>query len=92
MDRKAAAKLSDFFLDDVTNERWQLVPVTNHVLRRVEALTRTMPKSSFLRTGDAIHIVSAVEAGVHEIWTNDRHMLTAAAHFGLTGRSVDDGL
>jgi predicted nucleic acid-binding protein len=41
-----------------------------------------------LRAGDAIHIVSAVEAGFNEIWTNDRHLLAAAAHFGLKGRCV----
>jgi predicted nucleic acid-binding protein len=65
-----------------------LLPVTNLILRRVELLTRTLATSIFLRAGDAIHIVSAVEAGFHEIWTNDRHLLAAAAHFGLQGRSV----
>ena len=64
------------------------MPVTNLILRRVEHLTRTLPTIIFLRAGDAIHIVSAVEAGFHEIWTNDRHLLAAATHFGLQGRSV----
>ncbi len=26
--------------------------------------------------------------GEREVWTNDRHMLAAAAYFGLSGRSV----
>ena len=85
---KTAAQVRDAFLEDVGNDAWILVPVTNLILRRVELLTRTLPTSIFLRAGDAIHIVSAVEAGFHEIWTNDRHLLAATAHLGLQGRSV----
>ena len=88
LERKAATKMADFFLDDIANERWHLVPVTDRILRQVELLTRTLSKSTPIRAGDAIHVISAVEAGFHEIWTNDRHLLAAAAHFGLQGRSV----
>jgi predicted nucleic acid-binding protein len=41
-----------------------------------------------LRAGDAIHIATALEVGEPEIWTNDRHLLAAAAHFGIVGRSA----
>ena len=34
------------------------------------------------------HLVTAADSGFTEIWTNDRHMLAAAPHFGLAGRSV----
>jgi predicted nucleic acid-binding protein len=78
----------DQFLEDVRKETWILVPVTERVLRQVELLTRTLPRGAFLRAGDAIHIVSAVDSGFNEIWTNDRHLLAAAAHFGLKGCSV----
>jgi len=81
-------KAADFFLDDIAHERWQLVPVSDRILRQVELLTRSLSKTTPIRAGDAIHIVSAVEAGFHEIWTNDRHLLAATAHFGLQGRSV----
>jgi predicted nucleic acid-binding protein len=86
--RKAAVQIRDAFLEDIRNDIWVLVPVTDLILRRVELLTRTLPSSIFLRAGDAIHLVSAVEAGFHEVWTNDRHLLAATAHFGLQGRSV----
>ncbi len=85
---KSAAALREYFLEDVRNETWLLIPVSDRILRQVEILTRSLPKSTPLRAGDAIHIVSAVEAGFNEIWTNDRHLLAAAAHFGLKGRSV----
>ena len=70
------------------NNTWILVPVTDLILHRVEVLTRSLPSRAFLRAGDAIHIVSAMDAGFREVWTNDRHLLAAATHHGLKGRSV----
>jgi len=40
-----------------------------------------------LRAGTPIHTATALETGETEIWTNDRHLLAAVAHFGLAGRS-----
>ena len=65
-----------------------LVPVSERILRHVERMTGRLPKSTPLRAGDAIHLASALEAGFDEIWTNDRHLIAAAGHFGLKGRSV----
>jgi predicted nucleic acid-binding protein len=48
----------------------------------------TLPPAVFLRAGDAVQLVSALEAGEPEVWTNDRRMLAAAPHFGLVGRSA----
>lgn len=84
-----AAVLRGYFLEDIKNEVWALIPVTDLLLHRVEFLTRNLPVSCHIRAGDAIHLVSAVELGFEEIWTNDRHLLAAAACVGLKGRSVD---
>jgi predicted nucleic acid-binding protein len=81
-------RLRALFLEDIENEVWNLVPMTNRLMHRVEFMTRKLPSACFLRAGDAIHIVSASEAGFNEIWTNDRHLLAAAAHFGIVGRAV----
>jgi predicted nucleic acid-binding protein len=83
-----AAKRRDLFLDDVNSGVITAVPVTDRLLRRVEAATRALPPSCYLRTFDALHLVTAADAGFLEIWTNDRHMLAAAPHFGLVGRAV----
>jgi hypothetical protein len=40
-----------------------------------------------LRAGETIHTTTALETGETEIWTNDRHLLAAVAHFGV-GRSA----
>ena len=83
-----AAIRGDLFLDDVNNGVITAVPVTERLLRRVEATTRALPPSCYLRTFDALHLVTAADSGFVEVWTNDRHMLAAAPHFGLAGRSV----
>jgi predicted nucleic acid-binding protein len=78
----------DLFLEDIGNGVITAVPVAERLLRRVEAATRGLPPSCHLRTLDALHLVTAADSGFSDIWTNDRHMLAAAPHFGLVGRSV----
>ena len=80
--------LSREFLAHVDSELWTIVPVTAGLLRRVTSLLATLPPEVFLRAGDAVQLVSALEAGEPEVWTNDRHMLAAAPHFGLVGRTA----
>lgn len=83
-----AAIRRDLFLEDVDSGVITVVPVSDRLLRRVEAATRELPPSCYVRTFDALHLVTAADSGFTEIWTNDGHMLAAAPHFGLAGRSV----
>jgi hypothetical protein len=70
--------LRELFLEDLNEGVITALPVT----------TRALPPSCYLRTFDALHLVTAADSGFIEVWTNDRHMLAAAPHFGLVGRSV----
>jgi hypothetical protein len=47
-----------------------------------------LPADCFLRSGDALHLTPAIDAGFQEIWTNDRHLLGAASRVGIRGRSM----
>ena len=76
------------FLKHVDGGVWTMIPVSESLLRRMTALLRATPSHVYLRAGDAVHLTTALEFGEHEVWTNDRHMLAAAPHFGLTGRTV----
>jgi predicted nucleic acid-binding protein len=67
---------------------WTMIPVTEALLRRTSALIVSAPARLFIRTADAVHLVTARDLGESEVWTNDRHMLTAAPYFGLSGRSA----
>ena len=86
---ESIAALRKQFRDDVRNEVWSLVPTSDRLLHRVDALLRTLPQSCLIRAGDAIHLATAIDAGFHEIWSNDRRLLAAAEEAGLSGRQVD---
>ncbi len=85
---REALRLRGLFLEDVEDGLWELCPLSPGLLRRVEALVLRLPPHIFLRAGDAIHLLSAREAGFSDIWSSDRRLLAAARHFGLRARSV----
>jgi predicted nucleic acid-binding protein len=86
--RDHAAYLRQTFSGDSSQGVVQLIPISEGILRAVEATVTRMPETVFLRAGDAVHLASAQLEGFAEIWSNDRHMLKAAPHFGITGRSI----
>jgi len=81
-------EILDLFRSHVEADLWNLLPLTDALLRRTATLIRALPGEVVLRAGDAIHLATALDAGEPEIWTNDRHLLAATAHVGLAGRSV----
>lgn len=88
IDKRQGARIRNFFLEQVRAKSWILLPVTETLLYRIEARTAKLPADLFLRAGDALHLMTASEAGFTEIWSNDRHLLAAAPYFGLLGRSI----
>jgi len=61
------------------------LPLTTSIIDRVHEVYLNLPAHVFLRTGDAIHLATASEAGFKEIYSNDRHLLAAATLFKLKG-------
>ncbi len=86
--RAQAARLRGFFRADVGAGVWALLPITQPLLDEVDRRVRALPRTVYLRAGDAIHLTAARAEGFAEIWSNDRHMLAAASHFGIVGKSV----
>lgn len=85
---KHASVLQADFAKDIAAGVWTMVPVSDDFMARVARRLSRLSSATYLRAGDAIHLCAADEAGFTEVWTNDRHMLGAAAAFGLRGRSV----
>lgn len=85
---KEALNIAARFSAHVEDGLWNLIPVHEALLRRTSALMVSAPSDLFIRTADAVHLATAHEIGERDVWTNDRHMLAAAAYFGLNGRSV----
>ena len=83
-----ARDLASRFSEHIEDGLWNLIPAGEALLRRTSALMVSAPRDLFLRTADAVHLTTAHEIRERDVWTNDRHMLAAAAYFGLTGRSV----
>jgi predicted nucleic acid-binding protein len=67
-----------------------LLPLTANLLEQAASAYRTLLATVFVRSADALHLICAREHGFAEIHTNDRHVLTAAPHFGL--KEVDVAL
>ncbi len=67
---------------------WEWLPLTAGVRAAVADVYGRLSPDVFLRTGDAVHLLSARELGLTEIYSNDRHLLAAAPHVGMTGLDV----
>ncbi|MGH8094767.1 MAG: type II toxin-antitoxin system VapC family toxin [Chthoniobacterales bacterium] len=78
---------SQFDLDE-SNHIWTWLPVTAELLAGVTKKIRTMKTTTYLRAADALHLACASEHGFKEIYSNDRHLLAAAASFKIKGRNV----
>ena len=66
--------------------RW--LPLSPAVVARVATTFSKLPSVVALRAADAIHLACAADAGFAKVYSNDTRLLTAAAHFGLTGENL----
>ena len=64
---------------------WSLIIPTEALLESVQALFATLDKAVFLRSLDALHLVTAKAERFTRIYTNDRHLLAACPAAGLQG-------
>ena len=67
---------------------WQWIPLSATTMNAVVDTFAGLSRRVFLRTGDAVHLLSAREIGCAAVYSSDRHLLAAAPHVGLTGRDV----
>ncbi len=70
---------------------WEWLPLTTGVMNAVADAFASLSRDVFLRTGDAVHLLSAREHGFERIYSNDRRLLAAAPFVGMTGLDVIRG-
>ena len=73
------------FQHDLTNGLWRLIGPTEALLEQVRILFVRLDRLVFLRSLDALHLVTARAEHFDRIYSNDRHLLAACAALGLEG-------
>ena len=73
------------FAHDLGKGLWRLIGPTEDLIEQVRALFQMLDRTIFLRSLDALHLVTAKAERFDDIYSNDRHLLEAAGHMGLRG-------
>jgi uncharacterized protein len=71
------------FQIDCEDGLWSWLPATDELVTSAQEETRRLPAEVFVRSLDALHLTCARWHGYERIYSNDKNMLRAAAHFGL---------
>jgi predicted nucleic acid-binding protein len=85
VDRRTFKALQGQFDHDVKGGLWTLVAPTEALLEEVRGLFRRLDRSVFLRSLDALHLVTAQAERFDRLYSNDRHVLAGCATVGLKG-------
>lgn len=81
-------ELMDQFTDECEDGAFVWFPCEDRFALALARGYRALTRNAFLRAGDALHLACAREHGFSEIYSNDKHLLAAAKHFGIKGRNV----
>ena len=85
LDRTTHKALQGQFEHDVVRGLWKLVGPTDALLLEVQALFAGLDKSVFLRSLDALHLVTAKAERFDRIYSNDQQLLRACRSLGIQG-------
>ena len=78
----------EVFERDCSNGIWKWLDLDEAVANRATNAIRSVPNNVFIRAGDALHLACAAANGFTDVFSNDRHLLKAAAFFGVRGTNV----
>jgi len=77
--------LNGQFSHDLKAGLWTLAPVSDVVMDGVRTLFAGLGPAVYLRSLDALHLVTAKLEKFEQLYTNDRHLLEGCAKAGLHG-------
>jgi predicted nucleic acid-binding protein len=85
--QRSEAVHRQFTLDESVG-LWLFLPITRALVETSCTRLAALPTEIVCRAADALHLTCAAEEGFSEIYSNDRHVLSAAQYFGLVPRNV----
>jgi predicted nucleic acid-binding protein len=88
IDKRAHRLLLLQFGTDCHSEIWTWLDTGMALVEKAADHYTNLSARVFLRASDALHLTCAQENGFKEIYSNDKHLLAAAKHFGLRGKNV----
>lgn len=85
IDAQAFEALQGQFHHDVTRGLWTLIGPTPALLQQVRARFAGLDRSVFLRSLDAVHLMTAKAEHFDRLYSNDTHLLAACPTVHLKG-------
>jgi predicted nucleic acid-binding protein len=85
IDRSVFEALTGQFEQDLEDGLWYLAAPSEELFRQVRAFFATLDGAVFVRSLDALHLITARSEGFTRIYSNDRHLLGACIHANLEG-------
>jgi predicted nucleic acid-binding protein len=73
------------FEQDLESGLWCLAGPSEDLFRQVHGFFAALDEAAFVRSLDALHLVTARSEGFARIYSNDRHLLGACVHASLEG-------
>lgn len=77
--------LTGQFAHDLKQGLWRLIWPTEDLFLQVRALYSRLDEGVFLRSLDALHLVTAKAERFDRLYSNDRHLLSACANVAIHG-------
>ena len=88
LSQKHFAQIISQFEVDCASSAFDWLGLSPTVVHRVYNAYTGLPATVHLRAADALHLASASENRLKNIYSNDSRLLGAANHFGLQGMNV----
>jgi predicted nucleic acid-binding protein len=90
LDAATFKELRAQFLTDCQANAFSWQPLTADIYRQLQEDYAALPFNCFLRAADALHLACARAQSFSKVYSNDRHFLASAEHFGLEGINLID--
>lgn len=71
------------FTNDEVGGFWTWLPLDSQIIESATKTFTTLPDTVFLRSGDCIHLVTAMHHSFTDIYTYDAHQAAASVALGL---------